>query len=164
MKKVSNLRKLTISALVIALYVVIMYITQNFAFGQYQIRIATGLYALAYQFPFLIIPLALANLLSNLVMGGLGLFDIIGGFFVGLITTTLIVFIKKLKITSWLAPLPIAIIPAFVVPIWLSIILEIPYWALVLSLSVGQIISAYTLGLLLVKNKSINKICESQYR
>lgn len=48
----SKTRKLTISALCIALYVVIMIYTQSFAFGQYQIRIATSLYGLSAIFPF----------------------------------------------------------------------------------------------------------------
>ena len=46
-------RKITISAIVIALYVVIMVITQSFAFGAIQVRLATSLYSLSYIFPFL---------------------------------------------------------------------------------------------------------------
>jgi len=44
-------RKLTISAMVVALYIVVLYLTQSVSFGAYQIRIATSLYALAYEFP-----------------------------------------------------------------------------------------------------------------
>ena len=51
-------RKLTISAMVVALYIVLIYLTQGISFGAYQIRIATSLYALAYAFPFLIVPMA----------------------------------------------------------------------------------------------------------
>jgi hypothetical protein len=50
-----------------------MLCTQSFAFGQYQIRISTALYGLSAIFPFLIVPFGLANMFSNLVMGGLGL-------------------------------------------------------------------------------------------
>ena len=64
-------QKLTISALCIALYLVVMICTQTFAFGQYQIRIATALYGLSAVFPFLIIPFGVANMLSNILMGGL---------------------------------------------------------------------------------------------
>ena len=46
-------KKLTLSGLTIALYIVMMYFTQSFSFGQYQIRLATGLYSLAYHFSFL---------------------------------------------------------------------------------------------------------------
>lgn len=160
----NNIRKLTISALTISLYLVVMYFTQSFAFGQYQIRIATGLYALAYQFPFLILPLGLSNLLSNILFGGLGLPDMIGGFLVGLLTATMIVLGRKIKASKWLIPLPIAIVPSLAVPIWLSIILNLPYWGLVLSVSIGQIISAYTLGLIIVKSKTISSLCEKQFK
>ena len=61
-------QKLTISALCIALYLVVMICTQTFAFGQYQIRIATALYGLSAVFPFLIIPFGVANMLSNILM------------------------------------------------------------------------------------------------
>ena len=54
-------RKLTISAMVVALYIVVLYLTQSVSFGAYQIRIATSLYALAYAFPFLVFPWGLAT-------------------------------------------------------------------------------------------------------
>ena len=78
-------QKLTISAIVIALYVVVMVVTQSFAFGAVQIRLATALYALSYIFPFLVLPLGLSNLLSNMLLGGLGIFDIVGGTIVNLL-------------------------------------------------------------------------------
>ena len=94
MKSLSN-QKLVFSALCIALYIVVMICTQSFAFGQYQIRIATALYGLSAIFPFLILPFGLANVVSNTVMGGLGLPDIIGGFIVGIVTTGIIVLAKR---------------------------------------------------------------------
>lgn len=42
-KNLSNVQKLTISGVVIALYVVVLFMTQSFSFGAYQIRIATTL-------------------------------------------------------------------------------------------------------------------------
>lgn len=50
----TNVRKLTTSGIVIALYVIILFMTQSFSFGAYQIRIVTSLYALSYLFPFLV--------------------------------------------------------------------------------------------------------------
>lgn len=55
-REFTKTQKLTISAVCIALYLVVMLYTQNFAFGQYQIRIATGLYGLAALYPFLVCP------------------------------------------------------------------------------------------------------------
>lgn len=151
-------KKLAYSGIVMAIYIVVVFATQSFSFGQYQIRIATALYALAFHFPFLVIPLALANMLSNLLIGGLGLFDIVGGLIIGLITAGSIVLLKRITNRAILLVLPIALAPALIVPIWLSAILKIPYFALVLSLLVGQVISAYTLGLYIIKSKWIQKL------
>ena len=151
-------RRIAYSGVVMALYIVVVFATQSFSFGQYQIRIATALYALAFHFPFLVLPLALANMLSNLLMGGLGLFDIVGGFVIGLITAGSIALLGKVTKRSYILVLPIALAPSFVVPIWLSYILNIPYIYLVISLLIGQIISAYTLGILIIKSTWIRKL------
>ena len=151
----SKTRKLTISAIVIALYVVIMVITQSFAFGAVQIRLATSLYALSYIFPFLVLPLGLSNLLSNMLLGGLSIFDIVGGGLVGILTAILVYGVHKYKLNTYLTILPIIFIPGLIVPIWLSMILHVPYSALAMSLCLGQVIPAILGSILinLLKNK-----------
>lgn len=145
----NNARRITISALAIALYVVIMYYTQAFSFGQYQIRIATALYSLAYFFPFLVFPLGLANFTSNL-LGGMGLPDMLGGFVVGVLTAYTISLVNTKKLPFFMVFFPILIIPGCGVPIWLSRILNVPYAALAVSLCIGQIVPA-VMGVILVK-------------
>ena len=146
----SKTKKLTISSIVIALYVVIMVITQSFAFGAVQVRLATSLYALSYIFPFLVLPLGLSNLLSNMLLGGLSIFDIVGGGFVGVLTALLVYGVRKYKLNTYLTILPIVFIPGLVVPIWLSAILNVPYSALAISLCLGQV-SPAILGSFLIK-------------
>ena len=146
----SKVRHLTLSALVIALYVVVMYLTQGFAFGQYQVRIATALYALSALFPFLIVPLGLANLLSNVLMGGLGPLDMLGGAFAGLVTSGLVYRIHARRLNDWLLAVPILLCPGLLVPIWLSQLIGVPYSVLAISITVGQVIPAIV-GVLLVK-------------
>ena len=92
MKNLTKTQKLTISALCMALYLVVMMCTQSFAFGQYQVRIATALYGLSAIFPFLIIPFGLVNVLANTLMGGLGPLDMLGGGLVGIMTSLTIVY------------------------------------------------------------------------
>lgn len=150
MKNLTPTQKLTVSGAVMAIYIVVMYLTQSFAFGQYQVRIATAIYSTAYLFPFLVLPLGLSNLLSNMVMGGLGVFDIVGGGLVGLLTAGGCALLGRLKLSSWLVTVPIALIPALGVSIWLSALLGVPYVAMAGSLLVGQIISGIV-GALLVK-------------
>lgn len=150
MKNMSKTQKMTFSAMIIAIYVVIMFFTQSFAFGAYQIRIATAMYALSYLFPFLVIPLGLSNLISNMIMGGMGIFDIVGGCIVGIVTSGLIVQIRRLNLNKWLMIIPIILVPGLGVATWLSYLLNMPYSALALSLCIGQITPAIC-GVILVK-------------
>ncbi len=146
----SSTRKMTISAMVVALYIVLLYVTQSISFGAYQIRIATSLYALAYAFPFLVIPMGIGNLISNFLFGGLGILDMLGGFGVGILTTGIIVGMRRMGLSSWWVILPIILVPALCVPLWLSRLLDIPYWPLVLNLLVGQTVPA-VVGSVLVR-------------
>jgi uncharacterized membrane protein len=145
----TNIQKLTISAAIIALYCIIMYFTQSISFGPYQIRIATSLYALSFLYPFLVLPLGIANFLSNM-LGGLGPVDMIGGCVVGIITSYLITLIRTYRLPKWVCALPIILIPGLIVPIWLSIMNSLPYGMLVASLCIGQIIPAI-FGVILIK-------------
>jgi len=143
-------KKIAISGMVMALYVVVMYFTQTFAFEAIQVRLATSIYSLGAMFPFLIIPLGLANALSNLLFGGLGTLDIVGGFIIGIMTAGGCYLVKKLKLNDWLTALPIVLIPGLCAPIWLSYLLSIPYLALAGNLLIGQSICGI-LGVILYK-------------
>ena len=140
MKQFNNTQRLTISAISIAMYLVLMIGTQGFAFGQYQVRIATALYGLSAIFPFTIPAFSIANFVSNTVMGGFGLVDSIGGAIVGLLTTGLIVLAKRQGLGNWVLIPIITFVPGLIVPIWLTYFLPVPYWVLVSSLVVGQFV------------------------
>ena len=157
MKNLSKTQKLTISGAVMAIYIVVMYFTQSFAFGQYQVRVATAIYGVAYLFPFLVVPLGLSNLIANMVMGGLGVFDIVGGGLVGLLTAGCCALLGRRKLSAWLVALPVALIPALAVPLWLSRLIGVPYWALVVSLLVGQAVAGVVSALLVNALKRIWK-------
>ena len=149
-ENMSKVQKLTVSAMVMALYVVVLYFTQSFSFGAYQIRIATALYALAYLFPFLVLPLGFANFIANFLFGGLGLLDWFGGCFVGIIVTAIIVLIRRKGWSRWLMILPIILVPGLGVPSYLSYLLHVPYSVLATSLCIGQSVPAVC-GVVLVK-------------
>lgn len=140
MKQFNNTQRLTISAISIAMYLALMISTQGFAFGQYQVRIATALYGLSAIFPFTIPAFTIANFVSNTVMGGFGMVDAIGGAIVGLLTTGLIVLAKRQGLGNWVLIPIITFVPGLIVPIWLSYFLPVPYWVLVSSLVVGQFV------------------------
>ena len=156
----NNTKKLTISALYIALYIVTLALTASISFGAVQIRIANLMYALAFCFPFLVLPAGISVVLSNVLFGGLGLPDMLGGFIVAVLTTYLITRIKKYDLNKWLIAVVILTVPPLGVPMWLSVLLNLPYWPLVFSLMLGHIIPAI-LGVVLVtgleKNKEISE-------
>ncbi|MEY8001431.1 QueT transporter family protein [Clostridium sp. Mt-5] len=149
-KKFFTTRKIALSGLIMALYIALMYFTQGFAFGQYQIRIATALYSLSALAPYLIVPLGLSNMISNTLMGGMGIYDILGGFIVGVITSAFTYLIKRMNLNCWFMIIPLICGPGLIVPIWLSKILNISYVLLATSLCIGQIIPAI-IGVLLFK-------------
>lgn len=134
-------REMTFAALIIALYVVVMFMTQSFAFGAYQIRIATALYALAYGRPYMVLPLGIANFTGNALFGGM-LPDMIGGFFVGCLVAWIVAQIGSRQRSPRWVVLPIFLVPAFGVSLWLAPILHMPYWLLVPNLLVGQALPA----------------------
>ena len=149
MNKTNKTKIICISGVTMAMYIAIMFATQHFAFLAFQVRIATALYSLSYIFPFLVLPLALANGLANF-MGGLGILDLIGGFIVGLITSGGVYYVRRAKLPPVLI-IPIIILgPALIVPVWLSYLIGVPYFTLVISLSLGQTPPAIA-GYILVK-------------
>ncbi|MBC8568848.1 QueT transporter family protein [Mogibacterium sp. NSJ-24] len=146
----SRMQKMTFSAMMMAIYIVVLYLTQSFSFGAYQIRIATSLYALSYLFPFLVFPLGFANLISNMLFGGFGIADMIGGCLVGILTTASIVLIRKKGWNRTFIAVPIVLIPGLGVAVYLFYFLNIPYWLMALNLCIGQLIPA-VVGVVLVK-------------
>ena len=141
-------RKLTISGMVMAMYIAIMFVTQSFASQAIQFRVATTLYSLSYIFPFLILPIGLANAFSNFLMGGLGVLDVVGGFIAGVVVSGLVYLVRRFELSKLLIIPIIALGNGLIVPIWLSYLLGIPYFALVINVTLGQLpsgIAAYFL-------------------
>lgn len=148
--RMSRMQKMTFAAMVMAAYIVVLYFTQSFSFGAYQIRIATSLYALAYIFPFLVFPLGFANLISNMLFGGFGVVDMAGGCIVGILTTAAIVLIRRKGWNKGLIAAPIVLIPGLGVAVYLSYFLNMPYWLMAVNLCVGQLLPA-VVGVFIVK-------------
>ena len=154
----SKTKKICISGIVIAMYIVIMFVNQSFASQAVQVRIATVVYSFSYIFPFLVVPIGIANALSNLMMGGLGALDVVGGFIAGVIVSGMVYLVRRYKL-SMILIIPIIVLGnGLIVPIWLSYLLGMPYWALVLNVSLGQIpsgIASYFLMKVLKKHMAL---------
>lgn len=152
-RKGERMKHLTKGAVIMAMYVALTLLISPIAYGPIQIRLSTGLYALAFHFPWAWPYLGLANGLANL-FGGYGTLDVIGGIIAGLGTTYLITKIKY----KYLSVLPIAIVPPLVVSTYLHVLTGLPYHLMFAYIFIGQIITAYTVGLLIVKSKVLEKL------
>jgi uncharacterized membrane protein len=133
------MKKMTSSALVMAAYVVLMYVFSGVSFGPVQVRVANSLYALCFIFPHLAVPLSLSVVLSNLIFGGLGIIDIVCGAMTTLITGYLIGLLGRSGYKVWTAAIPAIMIPGLLVPVWLSYLLHIPYIMAMPTVLIGQV-------------------------
>ena len=149
-ENMNHVQKMTFSAMVVALYIVILAATSSFSFGAYQIRIATSLYALSYFFPFLVVPLGLANFISNMLFGGFGIVDMLGGCIVGMVAAACIVLIRRKNWNRMLIAVPIVLVPGLGVATYLSYFLAMPYPLMALNLCIGQLIPSIV-GVVLVR-------------
>ena len=100
-------RKLTISAMVVALYIVVLYLTQSVSFWSVSNSYSNIIICTCLCLSVLVIPMGIGNLISNFLFGGLGILDMMGGFGVGILTTGIIVGMRKLGLSAWWAILPI---------------------------------------------------------
>ena len=114
------------------------------------IRSLSSLYALSYLFPFLVLPLGLANFISNMLFGGFGIVDMLGGCIVGIVAASCIVLIRRRKWNRIFIAVPIVLVPGLGVATYLSYFLAIPYPLMAMNLCIGQIVPAIV-GVALVK-------------
>jgi uncharacterized membrane protein len=127
-----NPRWLASNAILAAVYAALALVLPSTAFANY--RLSTALYSLAAFNPRLIPGLALGNALAGLPQGPL---DVVLGGLVGVLTSWLCS-----RVTPWVSPLAILIVPTLVVPLWLGVLFAVPYQAVVPVLARGQAVSA----------------------
>lgn len=169
-------RRLTRLALVASLYVVLTYLANilgpglNLGYGPVQVRISEGLAMLALYDPLMPVALYTGCLLAN-ILGGMGLPDIVFGPFLTLAAGYATYALRKLPILPFLPPI---VFNALGVSAYLYLLLGIdfgfqtvrstnfltavinwfvshPYWAMVLSIGLGQTIAVTVFGLLFMK-------------
>ena len=137
-KKVVDMKKITLGGIIMSLYIVLTGVFASLSFGAIQIRVANCLYGLALPFPYLVIPMTLSVVLSNLIFGGLGMIDIICGSLTTFVVTYTISKCKK----------PILIIPIIIfgvglgVALYLSKLIQVPFLILFIQIALGQVIPA----------------------
>ncbi len=169
-------RRLTRLSLVAALYVVLTYLANilgpglNLGYGPIQIRISEGLTMLALFDPLMPLALYVGCLLANL-LGGLGLPDIVFGSLLTLLAGYATWYTRRLRLIPYLPPI---LFNALGVSAYLYLLLGIdfgfkrisgqgawahimnwiavhPYWAMVISIGIGQTISVVVFGNIFIR-------------
>jgi uncharacterized membrane protein len=175
--------RLTRLALVASLYVVLTYLANilgpglNLGYGPIQVRISEGLAMLALYDPFMPLALYTGCLLAN-VLGGMGLPDILFGPLLTLAAGYSTYRLRRFPVLPFLPPivynalgvsaylyLILGIDFGFqasggsgIIPVILNWISAHPYWAMVISIGIGQTVSVVFFGLIFMRiwKRSVN--------
>lgn len=164
-------RRLTRLALVASLYVVLTYLANilgpgfNLGYGPVQIRVSEGLAMLALYDPLMPLALYAGCLLAN-VVGGMGLPDIVFGPLLTLAAGYATWWLRRLPVLPFLPPIIFNALgvsaylylllgidfgfrPTAAAGAWTSILNWIaahPYWAMVISIGIGQSLAVVVFG------------------
>ncbi|NLJ98502.1 MAG: QueT transporter family protein [Tissierellia bacterium] len=159
-----NTKYLTKASLIAGIYLVLVLIQipmGDLAFGPIQLRIAEGLTLLPLVEAAAIPGLFVGCLIANLILvpySPFGLVDIVGGSLVTLIAA----YLTSKMPNKAMAALPPILLNGFIVSIWVSYFMRVPYWYTVLGISAGELVSVTIFGNLILTayNKAIkhNKI------
>lgn len=152
LKKV-NVTKLVQQAFIMALYVALNMAMGALSFGTVQVRISTGLYALALGNPSMILPLTLANVISNL-SSPFGVIDWGIGAICGVTVTYTL---SKMKSKKFIL-IPIIVFPMIFVSFMLNKMTQAPLQILFMNVGIGQFISGLTGYVFLEVWNQINRL------
>lgn len=149
-----SVRSIAKAAIIAALYALLTLAFAPFSYGPIQIRVSEMLTVLPIFFPEAIPGLFIGCLLAN-IMGGLGLWDIIGGSLVTLVAAIGTYLLRR----SWLAYLCPIVANAFLVSAYLAPLYNVPYWITVLYVGIGETIAVLAFGvtLAIVLRKQLEK-------
>ncbi|MBY6844454.1 QueT transporter family protein [Clostridium botulinum] len=161
-KKIS---KLVFSAVIAAIYTVLTLLLAPISYGQIQVRVSESLTLLPFLSSYSIWGVFLGCIISNLI-GGNGIIDVVFGSLATLIAAILTYYIGKsnLKFKKYLAPLPPIIINAVVIGFILNYTLKLPLLLSIIWVGLGEAISCYVLGLILISIIKKNKKLMSYFK
>ena len=146
--KMSRPAFMTRAAAIAAVYVVLTLVFAPISYGEVQVRISESLTILPFFSPAAVPGLFIGCLIAN-ITGGAVIWDIIFGSIATLLGA---IGTYKLRSSRWLAPIPPIISNTVIVPLVLrfgyGVSLPIPL--LMLFIAIGEIISCYVLGEILL--------------
>jgi uncharacterized membrane protein len=156
MKNRLILRRITDNAVIAAVYVALTLLLSNLSYGQIQFRIAEILVLFVFFRKDFAIGVTLGCIIAN-AFSPLGITDVIFGSLATLLSVVCIMFLPNL----YLAIIPPVVINAFVVGFELYYILDLPFWANVGYVALGELavmLVGLVICLLLSRNKGFLKL------
>lgn len=148
--KNDKVKRLTISAMIAAVYFACAFVEQSFASGAIQCRLSEALCLLPLFFPQAIVGVTVGCLIFNVTQGIV--WDMIFGTIATLIAAIMTYYIGKLIKNDWVKILvggiPPVLLNALIVPLVLiyGYQLSDAYWYLALTVGIGQFIAVYVAG------------------
>jgi uncharacterized membrane protein len=130
------------AGIIAAIYIVITLLIKPIAYGPVQFRLPEAMTVLAFIDPAAIFGLTIGVFFANFA-SPLGLVDILGGSALTLIAALLTFKIKN----RYLAMLPPIVVNALGVPLYLAPAYDLPYWATVGYIALGQAVVIGIFGL-----------------
>lgn len=150
-----EVKRMTFSAMIAAVYFVCCFFEQNFASGAIQCRLSEG-FCLLPLFFFEAVPGVTIGCLLYNIFFGVGVYDMIFGTFATLISGVITYFIGRVIKKDWLriiiGGIPPIIINALVIPgvlILSSVNDGLTYGYLFLTVGLGELIAVYAVGFII---------------
>lgn len=143
MKRNEN-RYMIEAGVIAAIYCVLTIVLKPISYGAVQFRLSEAMTILPFYMPAAVPGLFLGCAFAN-VFGGFGLVDIV----FGSLTTFLAAYITSKMPNKYLAVLPPIILNAFIVPTWVSKIINMPYIVTVGTIGFGEFVTAGIAGIVL---------------
>lgn len=146
----NSIKFMTQAAMIAAIYVVLVFVFAPISFGPVQIRVAEALTILPLFTPAAVPGVFIGCLIGNLLSPGMIVIDIVFG---SLATLLAAIISYKLRDNKYLVPIPPIAINMIVVPyiIKYGYGVPMPIFLSALAVGVGQVISCYGLGFILIK-------------
>lgn len=153
--EVFNARRITNIGAMAAVYVVATLLCGNLAYGQVQFRVSEMLMLLCFFNKDYIISMTMGCFIANL-FSSLGFIDAGFGTAATLLAAVAIYACRN-KTNLFVVSLFPVITNAFIVAAELKIVLDLPYWANVAWVALGEFVCVSILGVIVVKALSKNK-------
>ncbi len=138
-------KSIALGAVIAALYAGLTLAFLPIGFGAVQLRVSEALTVLPYYRKEAVPGLFVGCIVANLV-GGNGIYDVV----FGSIATLLAAYITSIVKKKALAPLPPVVLNGLIVGPMLHFVLKLPLWSTVLGVALGEAVSCYVLGSLLM--------------